>query len=58
MMVRLPFGVENWEIILSMTILVSTFIITTWLAGKIYRIGILMYGKKANIRELLKWIRY
>ena len=53
MMVRLPFGVENWEIILSMTILVSTFIITTWLAGKIYRIGILMYGKKANIRELL-----
>ncbi len=58
MMVRLPFGVENWEIILSMTILISTFIITTWLAGKIYRIGILMYGKKANIRELLKWIRY
>ena len=58
MMVRLPFGVENWEIILSMTILVSTFIITTWLAGKIYRTGILMYGKKANFRELVKWLRH
>jgi ABC-2 type transport system permease protein len=58
MMVRLPFGVENWEIILSMTILVSTFIVTTWLAGKIYRTGILMYGKKANFRELLKWLRH
>jgi len=58
MMVRLPFGVNNWEILLSMTILICTFIITTWLAGRIYRIGILMYGKKTSYKELWKWIRY
>ena len=58
MMVRLPFGVDSWQIILSMTILISTFIMTTWLASKIYRTGILMYGKKASFRELLKWLRY
>jgi ABC-2 type transport system permease protein len=58
MMVRLPFGVDSWELLLSMGILVSTFIATTWLAGKIYRIGILMYGKKASYKELWKWLRY
>ena len=58
MMVRMPFGVENWEIFLSMIILVSTFITTTWLAGRIYRVGILMYGKKVSYKELLKWLRY
>ena len=58
MMVRLPFGVENWELILSMIILISTFIATTWLAGRIYRIGILMYGKKSSYKELWKWLRY
>ena len=58
MMVRLPFGVNNWEILLSMTILICTFITTTWLAGRIYRIGILMYGKKTSYKELWKWIRY
>ena len=58
MMVRLPFGVDSWQIIISMTILISTFIMTTWLASKIYRTGILMYGKKASFRELLKWLKY
>ena len=58
MMVRLPFGVATWELLLSMGILVGTFIATTWLAGRIYRTGILMYGKKASYKELWKWLRY
>jgi len=58
MMVRLPFGVASWEILLSMGVLVSTFIATTWLAGRIYRTGILMYGKKASYKELWKWLKY
>jgi ABC-2 type transport system permease protein len=58
MMVRIPFGVPYWELALSMGILIITFIFTTWLAGKIYRTGILMYGKKINYKELWKWIRY
>ncbi|MBU8892091.1 MAG: ABC transporter permease [Bacteroidales bacterium] len=58
MMVRIPFGVPDWQIALSMGLLVITFIGSTWLAGKIYRTGILMYGKKVNYRELWKWIRY
>ena len=58
MMVRLPFGIDNWELILSMSILITSFIISTWLAGRIYRTGILMYGKKASYKELWKWIRY
>ena len=58
MMVRLPFGVPTWELLLSMAVLISTFLFTTWLAGRIYRIGILMYGKKASYKELWKWIKY
>ena len=58
MMVRLPFGVPVWQIILSLSILVLSFIGTTWMAGKIYRTGILMYGKKVTWKELLKWLRY
>lgn len=58
MMVRLPFGVENWELVLSMTILIGTFVATTWIAGRIYRTGILMYGKKSSYKELWKWLRY
>ena len=58
MMVRLPFGVPSWEIYLSMLILIGTFITTTWIAGRIYRTGILMYGKKASYKELWKWIKY
>jgi len=58
MMVRIPFGVPTWEIILSGLILILGFLGTTWLASKIYRTGILMYGKKSNYRELWKWIKY
>ncbi len=58
MLMRIPFGVPAWELILSMVLLAATFLGTTWLAGKIFRIGILMYGKKVNYRELWKWLRY
>ena len=59
MMVRLPFGgVENWEILLSATVLLLSFLLTTWVSSRIYRIGILMYGKKASFRELYRWIRF
>lgn len=58
MMVRIPFGVPIWEIALSMGLLVVGFIFTTWLAAKIYRVGILMYGKKPSYKELWKWIFY
>ncbi len=59
MMVRLPFGVPStvpwWQLGLSMGILVGGFIFTTWFAGRIYRTGILMYGKKPSWKELIKW---
>ena len=58
MMIRIPFGVPYLEVLLSMVLLVAGFIGTTWLAGKIYRTGILMYGKKVTYGELWKWIRY
>jgi ABC-2 type transport system permease protein len=58
MMVRLPFGVASWELLLSMGILVSTFLASTWIAGRIYRVGILMYGKRASYKELWKWVKY
>jgi len=58
MMVRLPFDVPIWQIILSLTILILSFIGTTWMAGKIYRTGILMYGKKITWTEMWKWLRY
>lgn len=58
MMVRLPFGVPWEHMVLSMVLLIAGFMFTTWLAGKIYRTGILMYGKKVSYKELWKWIRY
>lgn len=58
MMVRLPFDVAAWEIILSIAVLILSFIGTTWIAGKIYRTGILMYGKKVTWKELWKWTKY
>lgn len=57
MMVRVPFGVPVWEIVLSAVILLLTFIIFTWIAAKIYRIGLLMYGSKPTYKDLWKWIR-
>jgi len=58
MMMRIPFGVPYWQIGLSAAILILTFLLTTFLAGKIYRIGILIYGKKVGYSDLWKWIRY
>lgn len=58
MMVRVPFGVPVWELLLSMAILVASIAGTIWVAGKIYRTGILMYGKKVNLKEIVKWLRY
>lgn len=58
MMVRIPFGVPAWEIALSMVLLVLGFMGTTWIAARIYRVGILMYGKKVSYKELVKWIFY
>lgn len=58
MMVRLPFGVPFWQIALSIGVLVLSFVLTTWMAGKIYRTGILMYGKKVTWAELWKWLKY
>lgn len=51
-------GSETWILIISMLLLIATFILTTWIAGKIYRTGILMYGKKASYKELWKWMWY
>jgi len=58
MMMRIPFGVPYWQIGLSFGILVLGFVFTTWFAAKIYRVGILMYGKKVSYGELWKWLRY
>jgi len=58
MMVRLPFGVPMWEKILSVVILIGSFIGTTWMSAKIYRTGILMYGKKPSWKEMWKWLKY
>ncbi len=59
MMVRIPFGgVASWELVLSMVLLIIGFLGTTWIAAKIYRTGILMYGKKITYKELWKWLFY
>lgn len=58
MLGRIPFGVPLWQTLLSMTCLTSGFLFTTWMASKIYRVGILMYGKKVTLKELGKWVFY
>ena len=58
MMLRIPFGVPIWQVVTSVALLFVTFIIFTWLASKIYRTGILMYGKKVSWKEIFKWIKY
>tara|TARA_B110000908_G_scaffold86995_1_gene103922 strand:- start:5699 stop:6955 length:1257 start_codon:yes stop_codon:yes gene_type:complete len=58
MMVRIPFGVPIFELALSMTILVIGIVSSIWLSSKIYRVGILMYGKKPSYKEVWKWIKY
>ena len=58
MLIRIPFGVPIWEQVLSFSILIITFMLTVWTAAKIYRVGILMYGKKPTYKELIKWLNY
>jgi ABC-2 type transport system permease protein len=57
MIARIPFGIPLWEIATSLVLLYTTFVITTWHAAKIYRIGIFMHGKRPSPRELLRWLR-
>ena len=58
MLMRIPFGVPAWQLILSILILFATFLFVVWFAAKIYRVGILMYGKKPTWKELYKWLKY
>ncbi len=58
MMVRVPFDIPGWEVWLSLAILYASFLAMVWIAAKIYRVGIFMYGKKPTFAELIKWINY
>lgn len=58
MMARVPFGVPFWELALSVGLLAVTFLLMTYVSAKIYRVGILMYGKKPNFKDLYKWLKY
>jgi len=58
MMIRIPFGVPAWQLALSMLLMILGFLFTIWVAARIYRVGILMYGKKASYKELAKWFMY
>jgi len=58
MLMRIPFGVPWWELAISVALLIITNFIVIWIAAKIYRVGILMYGKKASYKELFKWLKY
>jgi ABC-2 type transport system permease protein len=58
MVARIPFGVPLWQIILSLTILAATFVLMSYISAKIYRTGILMYGKKPSFKEIFKWLKY
>ncbi len=58
MLMRIPFGVPIWQQALSLVLLIGTFIMAVWFAAKIYRVGILMYGKKPTYKELFKWLKY
>jgi len=58
MLMRIPFGVPIWQQLISLLLLIGTFMFTVWFAAKIYRVGILMYGKKPSYKELFKWLRY
>lgn len=57
MMARVPFGIPTWQIILSLVLLYASVVAMAWAAGKIYRVGIFMHGKKPSFKELLSWIR-
>lgn len=58
MLARVPFGIPLWQPALSLVLLVASFVAATWLAGKIYRVGIFMYGKKPSLKEIVRWVKY
>ena len=58
MLMRIPFGVPIWQQVISLVLLFGTFFVTVLMAAKIYRVGILMYGKKPSYKELAKWLKY
>lgn len=58
MLVRIPFGVPMWQILISLALLILTFLLVTWVAARIYRVGILIYGKKPSLKEIIKWFNY
>ncbi len=58
MMARVPFGIPVWEIVVSLVVLYISFFLMVWVAAKIYRVGIFMYGKKPTVKELIKWVSY
>ena len=58
MLMRIPFGVPWWQLVISISLLFGTFFFVVWFAAKIYRVGILMYGKKPTWKELYKWLQY
>jgi ABC-2 type transport system permease protein len=58
MIARIPFGVPYWQIAVSMVLMLVTFMGFVWMAAKVYRTGILMYGKKTSWKEIWKWLRY
>jgi ABC-2 type transport system permease protein len=57
MLARIPFGVPVWELALSIGLLVATFVVCGWASAKIYKIGILMFGKKTSFKDLWRWLR-
>jgi ABC-2 type transport system permease protein len=57
MLARIPFGVATWELVLSIALLVGTFVACAWASAKIYKVGILMYGKKSTFKDLWKWLK-
>lgn len=57
MLARLPFGVPSWEIVVSVVVLIATFAVCAWLSAKIYKVGILMFGKKSTWKDLWKWLK-
>lgn len=57
MMARIPFGIPGWQIVLSVALLYASFVAMVWVAAKVYRVGIFMYGKKPTVRDLINWIK-
>jgi len=58
MMIRIPFGVPLWQELLSLVLLYGTSLAMVFVAAKIYRVGILMYGKKPSLKDMFRWLRY